>query len=99
MGGDDWNVAFAAVRSAATVCSCETGIVTRRAKTTPSPDANAIPWWLDLGEEDCPHCEQPYSYHAEVRCLECDAPICPMCVVHIHEHAVCPDCRPTGEGT
>jgi hypothetical protein len=52
-----------------------------------------VRWWLESGEEDCPHCEQTYTYAAEVRCFECDAPICPMCIVRVHEHVLCPDCR------
>jgi hypothetical protein len=51
------------------------------------------PWWLDVGEEDCPHCEQTYSYRAEARCVECDAPICPMCMVRVEQRLLCPDCR------
>ena len=53
------------------------------------------PWWLEAGEEDCPHCEQTYSLRVEARCFECDAPICPMCIVHVEEQLVCPDCRET----
>jgi hypothetical protein len=52
-----------------------------------------VPWWLDVGEEDCPHCEQTYTYEAEVRCFECDAPICRMCIVRVREHVLCPECR------
>jgi hypothetical protein len=50
-------------------------------------------WWLAGGEHDCPHCEQTYAYEVEARCLECDAPICPMCVVRVEKHLYCPDCR------
>jgi hypothetical protein len=49
-------------------------------------------WWIDHGEEDCPHCEQTYSYSAEVRCFDCDAPICPMCIVRVGAHRFCPEC-------
>ena len=55
------------------------------------------PWWLDAGEEDCPHCEHTYSYEVEARCFDCDAPICPMCIVRIGEHLFCPECRAPGE--
>jgi hypothetical protein len=65
----------------------------RQTKTSGAAKSGAGPWWLDAGEEDCPHCEQDYSYHLEVRCFECDAPICPMCIVRVGEHAFCPDCR------
>ena len=50
-------------------------------------------WWLAQGEHDCPHCEQTYAYEVEARCFECDAPICPMCIVRVEEHLFCPACR------
>lgn len=53
-----------------------------------------LPWWIDEGFETCTFCLQRYSYEMEYRCLECDAPICPMCIVDVHETVVaCPDCR------
>jgi hypothetical protein len=53
-------------------------------------------WWLAVGEEDCAHCEHTYSYEAEVRCFECDAAICPMCIVRVEERLFCPDCGAAG---
>src|SRR4051812_44178690 len=63
------------------------------AKSNSTGKAGANPWWLDVGEEDCPHCDHTYSYEAELRCFECDAPICPMCVVRVQEKIVCPNCQ------
>lgn len=57
------------------------------------------PWWLGGGEL-CPFCEQRFSYAVEVRCLDCDRPICPVCVVRVRvtrEH-YCPECQPGGAG-
>jgi hypothetical protein len=57
------------------------------------PKTAGASWWLEAGEVDCPHCEQAYSYEVEVRCYDCDEPICPMCIVQVDEHVFCPDCR------
>jgi hypothetical protein len=65
----------------------------RNAKLTAATKSAAASWWLEEGEHDCPHCEQSYSYEVEVRCFECDAPICPMCIVRVDEHLFCPDCQ------
>jgi len=58
--------------------------------TTDSP-----PWWATTGDEVCAFCLQRYHYHVEIRCTDCDQPLCPSCarrlaidVVTIH----CPDC-------
>lgn len=55
------------------------------------------PWWLAEGEESCPHCEQTYAYEAEVRCVDCDAPVCPLCAARVQTRLVCPDCIPAGD--
>ena len=65
----------------------------RSAKSKSAAQSNASPWWLHEGEEDCPHCDQTYTYCAELRCFDCDAPICPMCIVRIGEHVFCPECQ------
>lgn len=51
------------------------------------------PWWLAGGEEECPHCGQLYAYELEVRCAECDGPMCPHCAVRSTSIYSCPDCR------
>ena len=52
-----------------------------------------VPWWLSDGDEDCPHCGQPYIYEVEFRCPSCDGPSCPHCKqVHTEGHHVCPSC-------
>ncbi|MCB9730623.1 MAG: hypothetical protein H6746_19285 [Deltaproteobacteria bacterium] len=33
--------------------------------------------------ERCPHCLQTYVYELEVRCVDCDGPACPLCVVDV----------------
>jgi len=51
-----------------------------------------MPWWLE-GEEECPHCHQPYAYELEIRCPECDEPSCPHCVrQHVVRGIVCLVC-------
>jgi hypothetical protein len=62
-------------------------------KTKDAARTVGAPWWLDAGEEDCPHCDQTYTFRVEARCIECDAPICPMCIVRVEQHLLCPDCH------
>lgn len=52
-----------------------------------------LPWWLG-GDESCEFCLQQYDIELEYRCVECDHPICPMCVVTIREtrRVLCPQC-------
>lgn len=55
--------------------------------------ATVVPWWLNDGDEDCPHCGQPYIYEVEFRCPACDGPGCPHCTqLHTEGHQVCPSC-------
>jgi len=32
-------------------------------------------------QERCRDCEALFHYELEIRCVDCDAPICPFCVV------------------
>ena len=48
-----------------------------------------MPWWLAGGEETCPSCEQRYAYEVEVRCVDCDGPMCPVCAAWIEQ-----ECQP-----
>jgi len=52
------------------------------------------PWWLDA-EIQCEHCLQHYSRDIRYHCLECDQPVCPLCVVVVQETAeiFCPQCH------
>lgn len=52
--------------------------------------------------ESCPHCHQSYVYELEVRCVDCDGPMCPLCVVELRGRVEtwCPGCPPdAGEET
>lgn len=52
-----------------------------------------VPWWLQQGDEECPHCGQPYIYELEFRCSDCDGPCCAHCKqIHREGHEVCPQC-------
>lgn len=53
-------------------------------------------WWLEGGTEQCPVCLQRYAYEVEYRCVDCDAPVCPFCVVAVRRtgRAWCPGCAP-----
>lgn len=57
-------------------------------------DDNATPWWLEPGAETCQFCERPFHYEAGYHCVHCDRPICPSCVLEVHEtrETVCPEC-------
>lgn len=53
-------------------------------------------WWIGEGDERCPSCLQGYALEVEVRCVDCDAPGCPHCMIRVRERvaAWCPDCQP-----
>jgi hypothetical protein len=57
------------------------------------------PWWVDGGEKRCRFCTQRFAYEVEYRCVACDAPVCPHCVViqSARREAFCPSC-PTDHG-
>ena len=60
---------------------------------TSTPDS--VPWWAHGGSERCPVCLQLYAYEVEVRCADCDGPLCPLCAVEVTVELVarrCPDC-------
>jgi len=51
------------------------------------------PWWLSDATEMCPACGQAYAYHTEIRCVDCDGPLCPICVqVTTTLELSCADC-------
>lgn len=50
------------------------------------------PWWLTADDEECPGCAQPYGYEVEVRCEDCDAALCPTCVVRVDGARLCREC-------
>ena len=58
-----------------------------------------MPWWLSDTTEVCPACSQAYAYHTEIRCVDCDGPLCPICVqVTTTLELFCPDCMEGGTG-
>lgn len=54
---------------------------------------------MEAGHEACGFCRQSYHYEMEIRCVDCDRPVCPVCVVRVRESREwhCPECR-AGEG-
>jgi hypothetical protein len=54
------------------------------------------PWWVAGGQERCGFCAQTYVYEVEYRCVSCDAPVCPHCVVIVRtrRESYCPSCPP-----
>ncbi len=62
----------------------------------PAPSA-----WLGEGPERCEHCLQGYALEVEVRCVACDRPGCPHCVVRVRRQPtwiLCPACAEEGGG-
>ncbi|MEQ9379265.1 MAG: hypothetical protein RJP95_00245 [Pirellulales bacterium] len=55
-------------------------------------------WWLS-GQEFCEFCCQEYALGLEYRCIDCDLPICPLCVVivEITGDVSCPHCNAAEE--
>jgi DNA-directed RNA polymerase subunit RPC12/RpoP len=50
----------------------------------------------DSGDSEvCGFCLQHYSYEMQYRCIYCESPICPMCVLHVWEEQKiwCPECH------
>lgn len=54
-------------------------------------------WWLEGGSEVCERCLQCYAYEIEVRCVACDAALCPHCALTVTEtrESFCPGCEET----
>lgn len=52
-------------------------------------------WWLKRGEETCPACLQAYHWDEELRCGDCDEPLCPRCAIRIRVEGIvrCPRCQ------
>lgn len=55
------------------------------------PGATLTYHWAQ-GTDHCPDCAQTYAYELEARCVDCDAPMCPFCVVMVRGHRRCPTC-------
>ncbi|MDT8386527.1 MAG: hypothetical protein RQ736_03385 [Thiogranum sp.] len=57
-----------------------------------------LPWWLQAGPDSCEFCFHAYHVEAGYYCFDCDAPVCPLCVVAVRERRVvlCPHCAEGG---
>ena len=69
---------------------------TRAPSGTGSGAAASLPWWLSDGDEECAACGHAYAYEVEVRCIDCDAAMCPVCVAWVTRQSFCPGCIPGG---
>ncbi|HEX2254115.1 MAG TPA: hypothetical protein VHQ65_12670 [Thermoanaerobaculia bacterium] len=60
------------------------------------PIPRPAPWWLEGGEETCDLCLATYAYEVEVRCVDCDQPMCPTCAVWVRRRTAvyCSECAP-----
>lgn len=56
--------------------------------------ARVAPWWVEHGIEACCGCGQRCAYELQVRCVACDGPLCPVCLVRLTRtrEASCSDC-------
>ena len=54
------------------------------------------PWWLEEGEQQCIACQHRFRYEAGYFCLDCDGPLCPVCVRYRvrSDDVVCGTCEP-----
>ena len=46
-------------------------------------EGGSRPWWALTGSETCAVCLATFDLEVEVRCHDCDAPVCPLCVVEV----------------
>lgn len=55
-----------------------------------------LPWWLTVGTEQCEFCLCWYRFEAAYYCVDCDRPVCPVCVrtVQVGHFVRCPECHP-----
>jgi hypothetical protein len=66
--------------------------------------SSGAPWWapdaFHSEAEECSFCFGVYAYELEVRCVDCDRPMCPVCAVSVRrtEVHVCLDCDCEEEG-
>jgi DNA-directed RNA polymerase subunit RPC12/RpoP len=58
--------------------------------------ARDLPWWLTAGTEQCEFCLRWYRLEAAYYCVDCDRPVCPVCVTTVRASGAvrCPGCRP-----
>ncbi len=59
---------------------------------------SATRWWIG-GRQECTFCGGRYAYQMEIRCVDCDRPICPVCAVWVYTESrshYCPECSPAG---
>ena len=63
-----------------------------RQKTITTGQSAGEVWWIEGADAECRHCSLGYAFEREVHCIECDAPMCPLCVERIESRVLCPDC-------
>jgi len=53
-------------------------------------------WWLSGGSQQCRYCLGWYAWEVALHCIDCDAPVCPLCVVRRRAERLvaCPACGP-----
>lgn len=50
-----------------------------RSRASTAGTTRLTQWWLDIGDELCPHCGQLYLIELEYRCPHCDQASCRHC--------------------
>jgi hypothetical protein len=57
-------------------------------------DPGKSSWWLE-GQEHCVFCGHAYVLEMECRCVDCDHPLCPGCVLEITQvrGVFCAECH------
>ncbi|HEX8410187.1 MAG TPA: hypothetical protein VF883_15090 [Thermoanaerobaculia bacterium] len=57
-----------------------------------------LPYWLFGHEQTCAECGQKHAHAVEARCVACDEPHCPTCVVVVDGEVFCAECEPKPAG-
>lgn len=68
----------------------------RVSKSSAPPGKSSEPlWWLAPGSATCDFCLRTYHFEAGYYCAICDRPVCPLCVMEIHDTRIihCPACH------
>jgi hypothetical protein len=51
-----------------------------------------LAWWVTEESERCVGCDQGHAWEVGVHCIDCDAPLCPLCAIIVRGNLCCGGC-------